>query len=296
MIANSVMKNLCFTLLLLGVFGTAQAQLNAYKYIVVPTQYDIFTEENQFQTSTHIKYLFHKKGFNVVYDNALPEDLTKNRCLGATVDLETNSNLLRTKVVILLKDCNSVTVFRSAEGSSKKKDFRAAYQECIEQAFISFQAMSYKYEPQEEQQGPVTVNYEGDVRSVDDEELKTTADEAVVTQVATPEEQLYKDLTPEPTNYTKKEAATTSELEELQESTDPAESSEILIANQLPNGYELVDNTSKVRLTLLNTSSQDVYLAKHDNGSGMVYKKDSKWYFEYYENSQLVVKEINIKF
>ena len=40
-----------------------QAQLDSYKYIVVPKKFDGFKYENQFRTSTQIKFLFSQNGY-----------------------------------------------------------------------------------------------------------------------------------------------------------------------------------------------------------------------------------------
>ena len=72
--------------------------------------------------------------------------------------------------------------------------------------------------------------------------------------------------------------------------------SNILYAQEIPNGFQLVDNTPKIRLKLLRTSIPDVYTVKHDKDNWVVYKKDGKWYMEYYFGETLKTEELNIKF
>ena len=43
--------------------GAVNAQLNDYKYIIVPKKFEEFRSENQYQTSTLIKYYFEENGF-----------------------------------------------------------------------------------------------------------------------------------------------------------------------------------------------------------------------------------------
>src|SRR5690606_40364685 len=118
------MKNLFIALFFLGSFyGSTQEQLNEYKYIIVPKRFDDFKNENQYKTSTLIKYLFEQKGFNAVYDDALPPDLSQNRCLGLLANLKDDSNMFTTKVRIVLKDCNSKEVFITEEGTTKIKEY-----------------------------------------------------------------------------------------------------------------------------------------------------------------------------
>ena len=283
------MKFFCFTLVFLGVVSSSFAQLNSYKYIIVPKKFDIFSAENHLQTSTLVKYLFSEQGYDVIYDDELPPDLVNQRCIGLTVDLEKETNLTWTKMYILLKDCNSVEIFRSPEGASRSKDFREAYHESIREAFRVFESIIYKYQPSEE---VVTVNYGNDIKSVEKKPGQQVAKEAAVVQVATPEEQSYKDMRPEPSEYSKGEVSETPKV-----SADPAEATaEMWTARQNDNGFELVDSKSEVKVTLLKTSAPDVFLAKLDKVDGMVYKKDSKWYLEYYKNKELVVEELNVKF
>ena len=285
------MKRIFITLLLLAATGTTFAQLNSYKYIVVPKKFNVFTQENLHRTSTLIKQLFTQQGFNVVYDDELPADLSDKRCLAAYVDLEKTSGFLNTKMVILLKDCNSVTIMRSLEGKSKEKEYEKAYHEAIRKAFASFEGLDYKYEPAETKEEPVTVDFQNDIKTVDDSDKNQAAAGAVVVQVATPEERYYEDHRPIPSDYTISEPEV--DAVENDESDD-----EILVytAQKLPNGYELLDNENKLWLTLYETSTAEVFIAKNEKGSGMVYKKNSSWYFEYYKNSELVVEELRIKF
>ena len=48
-------------------------QLDRYKYVVVPLQFEGFKKVNQFRTSTLIKMLFTREGFNTVYDPRFDE-------------------------------------------------------------------------------------------------------------------------------------------------------------------------------------------------------------------------------
>ncbi len=64
-----------FASMSVGFQAYSQSQLNEYKYIIVPKKFDGFKNENQYQTSTAIKYYFVQQGFNAVYEDALPQDL-----------------------------------------------------------------------------------------------------------------------------------------------------------------------------------------------------------------------------
>ena len=142
-------KVLYILLFAIVIGNAANAQLNSYKYIIVPKKFEAFKSVNEYQTSTLVKYFFEENGFNALYDDELPMELADNRCLGLMANLEDGSNMFTTKVTIVLKDCNNVEVFRSVEGVSKIKEYNKAYRDAIQKAFVSFAGMDYSYEPQE---------------------------------------------------------------------------------------------------------------------------------------------------
>lgn len=69
-----------------------------------------------------------------------------------------------------------------------------------------------------------------------------------------------------------------------------------LYAQETANGFQLVDTTPKKVLTLFKTSIQDFFIAEKSQYSGVVLKKEGKWFFEYYNNENLIVEELLIKF
>ncbi len=276
-------------ILILAVFTVSlsmsmSAQLNKYKYIIVPKQFDAYKVPNRHQTSTMVKHLLIQNGFNAVYDDALPGDLANNRCLGLIADLEDNSSLFATKTVLVLKDCQLNEVFRTIEGHSKVKDYKSAYKEVLNECFISFQGMDYVYTPSKEQEKktekeqPITVSFKNDVK-----QLPEKPEEEVVIQETTPENQTYKSVKPEESSYVK---GSTSEK--------PIQKG-ILYAQPTENGYQLVDSTPKVVMKLMKTSVDEIFLVNHDGKNGMLTKQDGKWILEYADGDGKT-KELNIKF
>ena len=166
--------NMRKTIVLLGLvlvghlFG--YGQLNDYKYIVVPTKFDAFKKENQFQTSTLIKYLLTNEGYNAVYNNALPIDLIGNPCLALRTKLLDNSSLFSTKIKLSLVDCNGAVVFETHEGATRTKEYKQAYKEAISEAFGSLRGLNYTYEPKEKEKASdaVTISFENDIRSLEE--------------------------------------------------------------------------------------------------------------------------------
>lgn len=264
-------KMLFFILALVLAKFTVQAQFDDYKYIVVPIKFDAFKNQNEYKTSTLTKYLIAKEGFNVVYDNALPDDLNKNRCLGAYVDLVDNSSMFSTKLLINVKDCEGNVVFTSEEGRTKIKEYNAAYKAALNQACSSFVGLEHNYVPKKPEpvvDEPITVSFKNDVKSLDDTVTKQSVNQNVPEVVGQIKEQ----------------------KNEMTEGID------ILYAQATANGYQLVDTTPAVRYVLEATSVDTIFLVNQDDINGVILKKDGKWFLEYKGAQGKVIKELHIKF
>lgn len=312
------MKHLFLALFLMAsVTGMAQKQLNDFKYIIVPKKFDGFKRQNQYQTSTLVKHLFTEKGFETAYEDDLPMELNANRCLGLTVGLVDDSSMFTTKTALMLKDCQGREILATQEGKSKEKDFKDSYNEAIREAFKSVQTLNYAYTGKTENSAPVTVSFANDVK--DAKEPKNAKN--MVEQQATVENQSFKDHTPKNSDFTKSEEKremvkqmATREQQSYVDKTPKASnikssnskdqlkisnakpSSGVLYAQELENGYQLVDSTPKIVLKLKKTSVPDYYLAQGDDKSGTVFMNEGKWYFEYYAEGELVTEELDIKF
>ena len=64
----------------------------------------------------------------------------------------------------------------------------------------------------------------------------------------------------------------------------------------IQNGYKLVDSVPTVIYELLATSIENVFTAKKGTISGTFLKKNTGWFFEYYQNDQLVSEKVDVKF
>ncbi|TDT47048.1 hypothetical protein CLV90_1119 [Maribacter spongiicola] len=289
----------------IGFSSFAQTDLDDYKYIIVPKKFDAFKNMNEHQTSTLIKYLFTGKGFVTVYDDQLPEDLKFNRCIGVVADLQDDSSMFSTKTIINLKDCNDKIVFSTMQGISKEKEYKAAYSEAIRESMRSFNGMNYNYTAKEKKDEAVTVNFRNDVKKLDESkahkvlQVEKAAEEVNVKRAPTviseetEKTQYYKDNTPVESNIKKTE--TQKPAFKSLEVKKPS-SKDMWYAQATDNGYQLVDSSPKVRMNLLKSSADNVFMAKTDTQNGMVYQKEGNWIFEYYENDKLVLEELNIKF
>ncbi len=274
--------------LLLAVFGIcsfigfSQAELNNYKYVIVPKHFDDFKKTNQYNTSTKVKHLLSQKGFHAVYDDALPGDLVKNRCLGVAVKMENKSSMFSTKVGLKFIDCFSKTVYTTQEGKSKIKEYNEAYSDAIKKALSSLNGFTYEYTAKVDEK-PMVVSFKNDVKKLDNtkEEVQEKAEmkkEGHIEQVATKENQSFKDLSPKPSNIKKAAVVPTG----------------ILYSQEMPYGYQLVDSTPKVVMKLYKTTLDNVFMVQGSNA--IVHKKDEQWVYEYETDGKTETKVILIKF
>lgn len=279
----------------------SQAQLNDYKYIIIPKHFETFKEENQYQTSTLIKFLLTERNFDVIYDDELPQDLNSNRCLGLLAKLNDESSMFTTKTSISFKNCHGVEVFVTQEGKSKIKEFKSAYSEAIRNALKSLNGVNYRYTGKAEEQQTLTASFKNDVKSLKNKQVAEKLEpkgintekverkapknqSPMIIQEATTENQSYKNLEPVVSDVGSSNG------------TDVSKDEEIWYAQEISNGYQLVDSTPKIRMKLFKSSNDNMYMAQSEGKSGMVYQKNGQWIFEYYEGESLVQKPLNIKF
>ncbi|WP_400072225.1 hypothetical protein [Zobellia russellii] len=279
----------CF--FMVSLIGMAQEQLNDYKYIIVPKKFDGFKKVNQYQTSTLVKFLFTEEGFQTVYEDELPNELNNNRCLGLTANLIDDSSMFTTKAGVVLENCNGQEVFATPVGKSKEKDYKLAYGEALRNAFKAFNTISYKYNGKADKTEPVTVSMKNDVKQIEEKtSYEPKNKQPMVQQVATRENQSYKDNRPQPSHVKKSVQAPSVAIK--------AEVSAMgtLYAQEIANGFQLVDSTPKIQLKIFKSSLPDYFLAEGEGKNGVVFQQNGKWYFEQYVDGALKTEELTIKF
>jgi hypothetical protein len=70
----------------------------------------------------------------------------------------------------------------------------------------------------------------------------------------------------------------------------------VLFAQPIDNGFQLIDTTPKVVLKLFKTSKNDFFIARSDLYNGVVFQKGSQWFFEYYVKDTLFTEQLSIRF
>lgn len=294
------------------------AQLNAYKYIVVPKQFESFNRPNQYQTSTMVKFYLTQKGLPTVWNDARPADLIAEPCSALYVRLADDSNMFTTKVRIRLLDCGEALIYETAEGQSKIKEFKDSYREAIEGAMKSFDRVNYAYQEPAASQGAtaaaVTEPAVSNKQAIE-EPVKETAPPSVQVPATPPavtgqvvEQPLPAAVTDPPPAESKNAAEVLREAvpeDQATQAPDPqpaveqtlSDEPELLYAQETQDGYQLVDRTPSVRLQLLKTSRPDTYIALVDGEPmGSVFREGEGWIHEYYRNGSLVRQPLNIRF
>ena len=253
-----------FLLLLLAIVGSTYAQsVNNYKAVIVPVKFEFLKGENDYRLNTMSKFNLKKAGFEAFYSNEATPKAFSERCDLLYFDLQKENGFLITKLFITLKDCNGKIVFQSLTGKSKEKDYQAAYTECLNEAFASIYALQYSYD------GTITKK-EKEVEGVQEETVvvKEVVVETVPMQEAT-------------------------KVATVQATVD---SKNLLYAQPIENGYQLIDSTPKVVMKVIKTSSPSTFIATKGENQGVLVSKNGFWYFEYYQNQQLISEKISVKF
>ncbi|NHM06528.1 hypothetical protein G4D82_04785 [Flavobacterium sp. CYK-4] len=229
----------CFSLTLL-----AQRSVNEFQYVIVPSKFGFTNDVDQYRLNTLTKLLLEKYGFKTYFDtDSIPNQIAQANCENLYANVEKSGNFVWTKLQVLLKDCQGKTLYQSAIGTSKEKEYRVAYTQSLRQAFESFESLHYQYQP------------------------KNNVIKTEITQTKV-----------------------------IQSENLPTAVPETLYAQVISNGYQLVDASPKVVMKIYKTSDPSTFTAVKGTVQGVLISKNSQWFFEHYENDQLVSEKLNIKF
>lgn len=260
----------------------AQNSINDYKYIIVPKKFDFLKEADLYQVNSLTKFLFNKYGYEAyMQDEDLPEDLRANKCLALISDVVKEGNFLKTKLRIDLKDCIGNVVYSSPFGESREKEYSKAYNLALRDAFKTFQNLDYAYQPNEKILSKATSQANATDGVKEKEEIARLKEE-----IKNLKEEQIEDKRPSVESKKLDEIITTiSETKELK--------SEILYAQPIDNGYQIVDTTPKKVMVLHHSGVKDVFTV--EGKKAIVYKKGDIWMYS--ESGDILKGEIiNIKF
>lgn len=237
--------------------------VNDYKAVIIPVKYDFLKTENQYRLQTLTKFNLEKAGFTAFYSNeAIPKEFS-DRCSVLYIDVQKENAFLTTKLFITLKDCNNKIIFQSEIGKSREKEYEKSYVEALNNAFQSVYALNYKY---------------SGMTSTD---MKSAPVPESVTVVAVP-------VVVVPVVTTKKEI---NEPKVIDDKT-----TNLLYAQPTSYGYQLIDSEPKVVMKVYKTSNSTSFMAIKGSVQGVLVSKENQWFFEYYQNDQLISEKVEVKF
>jgi len=272
------------TPLLFTIQGWSQSEINNYKYVVVPLQYEFLKGQDMYRLNTLTKFLFKENGFDTYFTKQkLPDDLFKDRCLAMYADLEEGNGFRRTKLTVLLRDCHGELIFKSDVGDSGNNVHQERYHEALREAFQSFKRLNYKYNSEADMSETIV---EGNANEDSKEDVKVEVTEKII-----PETEAKVEVK-EP-----KEVIAEKEMKAKAKKPMPPpakEKRQILQAVAIGKGFKLVDANSKLVMTLFETAAQDVYVVKGKNA--IVYKEEGKWKYSENDGNFVMVRELNLKF
>jgi hypothetical protein len=263
-------------MLFVASYGFSQT-VNDYKAVIIPMKYDFQKTENQYRLQTITKIDLQKAGFQAFYTTeTMPAEFSE-RCDLLYIDVKKDNAFLVTKLYITFKDCFGTIIFQSAIGKSREKEYGLAYADALNDAFISVNALSYKYNGMKA--GPKSAVVPA-----------VAAPTAVVPAVSAPVTVAPAATIPVVVPV----AASNKELNDLK--TIQSNSVDLLYAQPTSYGYQLIDSEPKVVMKVYKTSNPSSYMAVKGSVQGVLVSKDNQWFFEYYQGDKLISEKINVKF
>ena len=269
----------------------SQNSVNDYKYVVVPNTFDFLKEANEYRLNNLTKLLFEKYGFTALMeDDVLPDEALANICLVLNSDVLKEKGMFNTKLLVQLKNCKGEVIFTSQLGQSREKKYQVAYTLALREAFNSFEVLNYHY-----QENPTILAYGAPSSKANDDEMEKLKEE--ISQLKEEKEKLKEETSALPVVVKPAAVAVIAEpkvVEAIQEPTLDTVQPNILFAQPITNGFQLVDSTPKVIYKIKKTGMINVYLV--EGKQAIIYQLDANWIIEHYENEKLKTQILNIKF
>jgi len=292
------MKKLSLIVLLLLILqfkAFSQEIINNYKYVIVPTSYSFLNEVDKYQLNSLTKFLFNKYGYTAfLQTDDLPQDLKDNRCLGMYADVIEDKGLFKTKLRIDLKDCGGNLIMSSQVGETREKEYAKAFNIALRGAFETYQNLDYKYVPSK---SSATKTVENPVKSESTLE-KEKEIELLKAEVKSLKEE--KEMKAEVVETPKVEIEQPQVMKEPEVKVKETkvefveEAKDVLYAQPIQNGFQVVDTTPKIVMVLLETPQSNVFIVKDQNA--MVYLENGSWFISKNEDGKVTVEALNIKF
>lgn len=266
------------------VFTNAQSSLNDYKYVVVPHFYEFVKGKDTYRLNTITRFLLKKKGLNAFMEEEIKAlDYRNNSCLALTTEVISLSSMLKTRLKVILKNCDGEVVFESKVGESKSKDYEVAYKGALNMAIESFDSVNYEYTPND----AILSRADKDESAIRVSEAETKVEKLKAE---------LKELKGNKNSIEKKvELVQEIPLPEIQTERPKENSKMYFKARPITNGFELINsNSNKVEYIIHTATIPNMFMIK--NKKGIIYKKDGKWVREYVDGEKTMIEALDIRF
>ncbi|WP_426667894.1 hypothetical protein ACPPVU_17795 [Mucilaginibacter sp. McL0603] len=243
-------------LLFLSFSGYSQNSINNYKYVIVPEKFNFLKQNDQYSLNSLTKGLLEYKGFTVYFDNTELPGEVANNRCRALSADVLEKSGMFTTTLTLL--------LKDCKGNIVFKSKEGKSRE-KEYKVAYNMALRDAFTSLDKVSYADTASTNKPVQPI----IATTASAATVAASTVPSK---------PTETVTNQPAGT------------------LYAQAIANGYQLIDTTPKIVLTLLKTSAENYFIAGNATANGIVLKKNEDWFFEYYKDGKLISEKLLVKF
>ena len=119
--------------------------------VVVPNTFAFLKSDNEYQLNILTKFLIEKQGFKAYMENEVPAELLNTPCNLLKADVKNESNMMTSKLRLVLTDCTNKEVFSSEVGKSREKEYKKSYQEALRNALAGNALATFRKQYQQPQ-------------------------------------------------------------------------------------------------------------------------------------------------
>lgn len=119
--------------------------------VVVPNKFAFLKSDNEYQLNILTKFLIEKQGFKAYMENEVPAELLNTPCNLLKADVKNESNMMTSKLRLVLTDCTNKEVFSSEVGKSREKEYKKSYQEALRNALAGNALATFRKQYQQPQ-------------------------------------------------------------------------------------------------------------------------------------------------
>lgn len=119
--------------------------------VVVPNKFAFLKSDNEYQLNILTKFLIEKQGFKAYMENEVPTELLNTPCNLLKADVKNESNMMTSKLRLVLTDCANKEVFSSEVGKSREKEYKKSYQEALRNALAGNALATFRKQYQQPQ-------------------------------------------------------------------------------------------------------------------------------------------------